>query len=170
MENARASRTRGRVEQRDSRQYLTFALAGEEYGVDILRVQEVKGWTPVTRIPRLPAFVSGVLDLRGQIVPIIDMRARFDLERIDYGPTTVIIVVNVGTADSARSVGIVVDAVSDVIDVENEAVKPPPAFGTTLDSAFIRGLANVGSKMVMLLDADRLLSEQELAGLAGATA
>src|SRR5262245_54636416 len=112
MEAARATRARGRTEQRDSRQYLTFTLAGEEYGVDILRVQEVKGWTPVTRMPRLPAFVSGVLDLRGSIVPIIDMRARFELERIEYGRTTVIIVINVGSAGSARAVGIVVEAVS----------------------------------------------------------
>jgi len=168
MEAARATRSRGRIEQRDSRQYLTFSLAGEEYGVDILRVQEVKGWTPVTRMPRLPRFVSGVLDLRGQIVPIVDMRARFELERIEYGRTTVIIVINVGAEGASRAVGIVVDAVSDVVDVENSSIKPPPTLGTALDANFILGLANVGSKMVMLLDADRLLSLEELSGLAAA--
>jgi purine-binding chemotaxis protein CheW len=166
MDVAGATRIRGRVEKRDARQYLTFSLAGEEYGVEILRVQEVKGWTPVTRMPRLPDYVSGVLDLRGAVVPIIDLRVRFALERVEYGPTTVIVVVNVGTGAGGRAVGIVVDAVSDVVDVENGEVKPPPTFGTALDCAYILGLANVGAKMVMLLDADRLLSEQELAGLA----
>lgn len=162
MDERSTGRARGRVEKRDAKQYLTFSLAGEEYGVDILRVQEVKGWTPVTRMPRLPRFVSGVLDLRGHIVPIIDMRVRFDLEQVDYGSTTVIIVINVGRGEEARSIGIVVDAVSDVVDVDNDSIKPPPAFGTALDASFILGLASVGSKMVMLLDADRLLSQEEL--------
>ncbi len=165
MDVARSARNRGRAERRDSRQYLTFALAGEEYGVDILRVQEVKGWTPVTRLPRLPPFVSGVLNLRGSIVPIIDMRARFGLERTEPGPTTVVIVINVGELAEQQAAGIVVDAVSDVVDVENAEVKPPPRFGTTLDASYIRGLAEVGEKMVMLLDADRLLSQEELQGL-----
>lgn len=159
-----AGRNRSQAD-RDLRQYLTFSLAGEEYGVDILRVQEVKGWTPVTRMPRMPDFVPGVLNLRGVIVPIIDMRARFGLERCDFGPTTVVVVINVGAPGASRAVGIVVDAVSDVVDVDSAEIKPPPGFGTVLDASFIRGLAEVGSKIVMLLDADRLLSEEEMLGL-----
>ena len=150
------------LEEANIEQYLTFGLGGEEYGVDILRVQEVKGWTAVTKIPRAPEWVVGVLNLRGEIVPIIDMRLRFALDSVEYGRLTVIIVINVGKGDDARPIGMVVDQVSDVVDVDNNAIKPAPKFGTALDSSFLIGLAEVGEKMVMLLEADRLLSESEL--------
>lgn len=165
MQSARAADSRGRVERPDTRQYLSFILAGEEYGVDILRVQEVKGWTPVTRMPQLPEFVPGVLNLRGSIVPVVDLRARFGLEQIEYSPTTVIVVITVGQGEVRQAVGIVVDGVSDVVDVEDASVRPAPRFGTALDAAYIRGIAELGDKMVMLLDADRLLGADELEGL-----
>jgi purine-binding chemotaxis protein CheW len=163
METSRA--VASAAEELDIRQYLTFGLGGEEYGVDILRVQEVKGWTEVTKIPRAPKWMSGVLNLRGVIVPIIDMRARFELGSAEFNRLTVIIVINVGTGAQARPIGIVVDQVSDVVDVDTAGIKPPPSFGTALDSSFLVGLADVSDKMVMLLDADKLLSDAEINSL-----
>src|SRR5271169_73812 len=107
-------------------QYLTFLLAGEEYGVDILRVQEIKGWDKVTRIPHTPDYVLGVINLRGAVVPIVDLRRRFGLETIEFGPTTVIIVMRVAGARHERTVGVVVDAVSEVYNVDPADMKPPP--------------------------------------------
>lgn len=143
-------------------QYLTFTLAGESYGVDILRVQEIKGWTPVTRVPNTPAYVQGVLNLRGAIVPIVDLRMRFGLEWVEYSKTTVVIVLSIRSRDRERVVGIVVDAVSDVLSVEPAAIKETPDFGAAVDNEFITGLATIDEQMVMLLDVDRMLTEQEI--------
>jgi len=147
------------------RQFLTFTLAEEEYGVDILRVQEVKGWAPVTKIPRSPEYVQGVLNLRGTIVPVVDLRMRFHLEQIDYTRTTVIVVINIETNAGRRVIGIVADGVSDVINVPVENVKDAPDFGTKVHTDFISGLATVNENMVMLLDIDKLLSAAEIQGL-----
>jgi len=147
------------------RQFLTFTLAKEEYGVDILRVQEVKGWAPVTKIPRSPDYVQGVLNLRGTIVPVVDLRMRFHLEQIDYTRTTVIVVINIETDAGRRVIGIVADGVSDVINVPVENVKDAPDFGTKVHTDFISGLATVNENMVMLLDIDKLLSAAEIKGL-----
>jgi len=146
-------------------QFLTFSLADEEYGVDILRVQEVKGWTPVTRIPQAPEYVRGVLNLRGTIVPIIDLRMRFNIDTVEYTRTTVIIVVSVESEEGDRVIGIVVDGVSDVVDVVHEKIKSAPDFGTKVHTEFISGLATFDDKMVMLLDIDKLLTSAEIAGL-----
>ena len=146
-------------------QYLTFTLAGEEYGVDILRVQEIKGWTPVTHIPNAPDFLKGVLNLRGAIVPIVDLRVRFSLESIEYTPTTVVIVLSVVAEGQERTFGIVVDAVSDVLNIPADEVRPKPDFGTVVDANFISGLATVNEQMVMLLDIDRLLRHDEMNAL-----
>lgn len=143
-------------------QFLTFIVAGEEYGVDILKVQEIKGWTPVTRIPNTPPHVQGVLNLRGTIVPIIDMRMRFNMDKAEYTALTVIIVLSVHTQWGDRVIGVVVDAVSDVLDVKAEEIKPAPDFGTAVNIEFISGLAAVNEHMVMLLDIDRLLTQDEL--------
>lgn len=147
-------------------QFLTFLLDNEAYGVEILRVQEIKGWTPVTRIPNTPEYMQGVLNLRGTIVPIIDMRMRFDLERIEYTPITVIIVLSVKSESGERVIGLVVDSVSDVIDVNAKDIKATPDFGTTLNTEFINGLATSSENMVMLLDVDKLLSVNEMTALA----
>src|SRR6476661_7582664 len=109
-----------------SHQVLTFTLGAETYGVDILRVQEIRGWSPVTRIPQAPAHVLGVLNLRGSIVPIVDMRMRFSLDRAEYTPLTVIIVLSVESHAGRRDIGVVVDGVSDVIDVAAADIKPAP--------------------------------------------
>ena len=150
-------------------QYLSFSLANEEYGVDILRVQEIKGWTPVTQIPNAPAFLKGVLNLRGTIVPIVDLRMRFHLEAVEYTPTTVVIVLSLINDGRERTFGIVVDAVSDVLNIAAADIRPKPDFGTAVDADFISGLATVGEHMVMLLDIDRLLQVDEITAIAGAT-
>jgi purine-binding chemotaxis protein CheW len=138
-------------------QYLTFMLAGEEYGVDILRVQEIKGWDKVTRIPHTADHILGVINLRGAVVPILDLRRRFDLQSIDFGPTTVVIVVRVGGKSTERTVGMVVDAVSEVYNVDMSATRPPPDVCANVDTVFVKALATVGEKMLILLDIDRLI-------------
>ncbi|MGW8248443.1 MAG: chemotaxis protein CheW [Acidiferrobacterales bacterium] len=146
-------------------QYLTFFLAGEEYGVSILDVQEVRVWDGVTSIPNAPVYVKGVLDLRGVIVPIIDLRIRFNMESVDYDETTVIVVLKIEAGGKEHIIGIVVDAVSDVLDVSSEQQKAAPEFETSGNTEFISGLATVNSKMVILLDTNKLLSRKEIAAI-----
>lgn len=147
----------------DTDQYLTFLLSGEEYGVDILRVQEIKGWTHATPIPNTPPFVKGVINMRGTIVPIVDLRERFNMDAATYGPTTVVIVLKVlDEEQSERTMGIVVDAVSDVYDVGASDIRPTPEFGGEIDVQFLKGLATIEEKMVILLDIDRLLNQSVL--------
>lgn len=150
-------------------QYLTFILAGEEYGVDILRVQEIKGWDTVTQIPNTPEYIRGVINLRGTIVPIIDMRSRFGLEDLGYGPTTVVIVLKVNSEDKSRIMGIVVDGVSDVYNMPDEEIKPSPDFGSAVDTDFVKGLATVNEKMVIVLDIDHMCNSNELSDIEAAT-
>lgn len=147
------------------RQFLTFMLAGEEYGVDILRVQEIKGWEAVTPIPNTPDYIRGVMNLRGTIVPIIDMRRRFNLEAVEYGPITVVIVLKVNKSDSDgfRIMGIVVDTVSDVCNVHEDSIKPAPDFGSVVDVDFVQGLVTMDNSMKIILNIDRLLNSRELA-------
>lgn len=146
----------------DSQQYLTFIMANEEYGVEILSVQEIRGWESTTVIPNAPSHVKGVINLRGTIVPIIDLRQRFGIEVLDYGATTVVIVVKVAMANEHKVIGIVVDAVSDVFSVNNDDVRDAPNFGEDTDLSFIKGLTNAGEKMVILLDINRLLGSEIL--------
>lgn len=143
-------------------QYLTFMLAGEEYGVEILKVQEIKGWDKVTPIPNTPEHVLGVLNLRGAVVPIIDLRKRFSLDSIDYGPTTVVIVVKMLQDGQDRTVGLVVDAVADVYRLESSEIQPPPNMGGTIHTDFVRGLATVSEKMVILLEVDALIDFKDM--------
>ena len=153
-------------EDEENKEFLTFLLAGEEYGVDILRVQEIKGWDSVTTIPNTPEYIRGVINLRGTIVPIIDMRLRFNLEKKEYDATTVVIVLNVLNEDKPnRTMGVVVDAVSDVYNVPLKDIKPAPDFGTAVDTEFVTGLATVGEVMVIVLDIDHMLNAAELAVL-----
>jgi purine-binding chemotaxis protein CheW len=132
-------------------------LAGEEYGVDILRVQEIKGWDRATRIPQMPDYVLGVINLRGAVVPILDLRRRFDLDTVPFGPTTVVIVLRASGPRGERTVGIVVDAVSEVYDVDDGDMKRPPDVCGNVDTVFVRSLATVEDKMLILLDVDRLI-------------
>jgi purine-binding chemotaxis protein CheW len=157
MSTAKATAGADRSAADSSEQYLTFMLAGEEYGVDILRVQEIKGWDKVTRIPHTPDYVLGVINLRGAVVPILDLRRRFGLETIDFGPTTVVIVVRVMSGRSERTVGVVVDAVSEVYNVDAADTKPPPDVCGSVDTMFVKALATIEDKMLILLDIDRLI-------------
>ncbi|MDO1530412.1 chemotaxis protein CheW [Fulvimonas sp. R45] len=138
-------------------QYLTVHLAREEYAIDILAVREIRGWTAVTRIPQAPHYVLGVLNLRGAIVPVLDLRLRFGLPREDYDATTVTVIVTV----AGRLFGVVVDGVSDVLDVAADAVKPVPDMGTAVDTEYLKGLTAVAERMVLLLDVDKLLQPQD---------
>lgn len=147
---------------RDGNQYLTFMLAGEEYGVDILRVQEIKGWNSVTPIPNTPKYIKGVINLRGTIVPIIDLRERFNLDSIPYGLTTVVIVLRIEGEKGSRIMGIVVDAVSDVYNITATDLKAAPDFGQAISTDFVHGLATVAEKMVIVLDIDHLLNSSVL--------
>jgi purine-binding chemotaxis protein CheW len=153
-------------------QYLTFRLAAEEYGVEILYVQEIKGWDKVTRIPKTEKYILGVINLRGTVVPIIDLRSRFGLDATQFGPTTVIIVVHVAGKNGERTVGLVVDAVSEVYSVEAEAVRPPPDVCGNIDTIFVKGLATKADQMLILLDIDRLICTciDDAAGLNAAVA
>ena len=143
-------------------QYLTFIMADEEYGVDILRVQEIKGWDSVTPLPNTPPYVKGVINLRGTIVPIIDLRQRFNLETVPYGPTTVVIMLKILSDKGQRIMGIVVDAVSEVYNVATDDLKPSPDLGGSVDMEVVKGLATVEEKMIILLDIDQLLNDKEI--------
>lgn len=139
-------------------QYLTFVCAGEEYGVEILCVQEIKGWEGVTRVPYTPPYLLGVMNLRGVIVPVIDLRVRFGLAPRAAGNSNVVIVVRVRGARGEKTAGIVVDAVSEVYSVAPDNIKATPELGSVADAACVRGLTSVDNKMVMLLDIDRLVT------------
>lgn len=157
MEHLEKARLQG-----DAEQFLTFEIEGEEYAVDILRVQEIKGWDEATRVPRMPPYVKGVINLRGTIVPIVDLRERFSLKPAQYGPKTVVIVLRVVHQEQERVMGVVVDSVSDVHTLEDHALRPPPS-GRGSD-AFVRGFATINGHMLIVLDIDLLLATEELVG------
>lgn len=141
--------------QTDQRQYLTFELAGEHYGIDILRVQEIKGYMTATRIPNTPQYLKGVLNLRGTIVPIIDLQLKFAMGVTQPTPFTVVIVVNV----CERVMGLLADAVSDVLEFADHDVQPPPELGCKVDISFVAGIGRYNDRLVTLLDMDRILTE-----------
>lgn len=138
----------------DGSQFLTFQLEDEEYGLEILRVQEIKGYSKITPLPNTPPEVKGVMNLRGAVVPIIDLRTRFGLRQAEYTRFTVIIVVTV----RSKVVGLVVDAVSDVLNVGVQEVVPAPDLGAGVDTSFMTGMARTGERLITLLNVDRLVS------------
>mgnify|MGYP006423019873 CR=1 FL=1 len=140
-------------------QYLTFNLGDEEYGVDILRVQEIRAWDTVTPLPNTPPYVKGVINMRGTIVPVIDLRERFGMEMLQYTQFTVVVLVRVLSGDRERIMGLIVDALSEVYGITEDQLRPPPDFGTVIRTDFIQGLATMEDKMVIILDVDRLLGE-----------
>ena len=140
------------------RELLTFTLGSEEYGIDILKVQEIRGYDAVTTIANSPAFIKGVINLRGIIVPIVDMRIKFNLGKVDYDQFTVVIILNVAN----RVVGIVVDGVSDVITLTPEQLKPAPEFGASLDTQYITGLGTVDERMIIVMDIEKLMSSRDM--------
>jgi purine-binding chemotaxis protein CheW len=148
----------------DGRQYLTFTLGEEHYGVDILRVQEIKGYTAVTRLPNTLDYIRGVLNLRGTVIPIVDLRMKFGLPAVENSASTVIIVVEIQN----RTIGIIVDAVSDVLNVAGKDIRATPEFGAKIDTSFIRHIVKSGDKLIMVLDIDRVLSMGDLVQVAAA--
>lgn len=151
----------------DEQQYLTFIMAGEEYGVDILAVQEIRGWEATTVVPNAPEYIKGVINLRGTIVPIMDLRSRFGLERVEYSPVTVVIILKVETDRGERVMGIVVDAVSDVHSISDSDTRNSPELIDDLNTEFIRSLVSVNDNMIILLDVKRLLTiDNQLMNLA----
>jgi purine-binding chemotaxis protein CheW len=145
-------------------QYLTFSLGSEEFGLEILKVQEIKGYSAITPIPNSSPHVKGVMNLRGTVVPVVDLREKFSLSTVEYTKFTVIIIVTV--AD--KTIGLIVDAVSDVLEIPASEIRPAPNLGTRADTRFISGMAEVDEKLTVLLDLDRLLSDDEVASLEGA--
>jgi purine-binding chemotaxis protein CheW len=139
-------------------EYLTFRLGGEEYGIDILRVQEIRSYEQPTRIANAPAFLKGVVNLRGVIVPIIDLRVKLGCASAEFNAFTVVIVLNI----KGRVVGAVVDSVSDVLELSTEQVKPAPAMNAQVDMSFITGIANVGERMLILMDITALMSAADM--------
>jgi purine-binding chemotaxis protein CheW len=148
--------------------YLTFTLAGEEYGIGILKIKEIIGMMPITSVPRSPKFVKGVINLRGKVIPVMDLRLRFAMDAIDYNDRTCIIVVEIGGRDTDIVIGIVVDSVSEVLNIKNEDIEDTPTFGTTLNTSFILGMAKMEGKVKILLDIDAVLSAEDLDALAEA--
>jgi purine-binding chemotaxis protein CheW len=146
-------------------QYLSFILGGEVYGVEILKVQEIRGWEPVRPLPNSAEYVKGVLDLRGVIVPIIDLRIRFGLDPGEYTPTTVIIVLSAGPVEDQNVIGAVVDSVSDVLDVAADEVRAPPRMGSNINYRYLIGMVSRKDEMVVLLNSDKLFNPEELNAL-----
>jgi purine-binding chemotaxis protein CheW len=141
-------------------QFLTFMLGDEEYAVDILNVQEIRSWESATSIPNTPEFVLGVMNLRGIVIPIVDLRKRFAMSRAEFGPTTIIVIVTLlGKSNSSRTVGMVVDAVSDVCNISDENIGEMPDFGSVVATEFIKGVASVNEKMVIILNIDSLINK-----------
>ncbi|MDO8465593.1 MAG: chemotaxis protein CheW [Gallionella sp.] len=148
----------GQAANSGGRELLTFTLGNEEYGIDILKVQEIRGYDAVTTIANSPEFIKGVINLRGIIVPIIDMRIKFHLGNVTYNQLTVVIILNVAN----RVVGIVVDGVSDVITLSAEQLKPAPEFSSSLDTQYITGLGTVDDRMIIVMDIERLMTSRDM--------
>lgn len=140
------------------REYLAFTLGREEYGIDILRVQEIRGYESVTRIANAPDFIKGVMNLRGTIVPVVDMRIKFRLGEATYDQFTVVIILNIG----GRVLGMVVDSVSDVTTLGGEQIRPAPEIGTAFDTSYLIGLGTLGERMLILVDIEKLMSDPEM--------
>ena len=140
-------------------EFLTFTLGSEEYGMDILKVQEIRGYDAVTTLANTPAFIKGVINLRGSIIPIVDLRIRFNLGTIEYNQLTVVVILNLGM----RMVGVVVDSVSDVLSLMSEQIRQTPNLTAGLDSRYITGLGTVGERMLILVDIEKLMNGSEMA-------
>ncbi len=143
--------------------YLTFTLAGEEYGIGILKVKEIIGMMPITSVPRTPEFVKGVINLRGKVIPVVDLRLKFGMEEMNYTDRTCIIVVEVHPRTGTVMIGIVVDAVSEVLNIKEDLIEETPTFGARMDTECILGMAKMEGGVKILLDIDRVLSGEEIA-------
>jgi len=142
--------------------YLTFSMANEEYGIGILKIKEIIGMMPITSVPQTPAFVKGVINLRGKVIPVVDLRLRFGMEEMEYTERTCIIVVEIASRAGTVLMGIVVDAVSEVLNIKGEDIEDTPTFGAKLDTDYILGMAKMEGGVKILLDIDQVMSEREI--------
>jgi purine-binding chemotaxis protein CheW len=147
--------------------YLTFALANEEYGLEILKVREIIGYMEITAVPQTPAYVKGVINLRGQVIPVVDLRAKFGMETTDTTEETCIIVVETGQEGRSFSTGIVVDHVEEVLDIAGEDIEEAPQFGSAVNTDFILGMGKIGESVKILLDIDRVLAGDDFGSFGG---
>jgi purine-binding chemotaxis protein CheW len=145
--------------------YLTFSLAGEEYGIVILKVKEIIGMMPITPVPKTPFYIKGVINLRGKVIPVADLRLKFDMEEMAYTERTCIIVVEIREGGGNILMGIVVDSVSEVLNIKNGEIEDTPAFGTQMDTDYILGMAKTGGGVKILLDIDKVFGGEDMAGL-----
>ncbi len=150
--------------------YLTFSLAGEEYGIGILKIREIIGMLPITSVPETPAFVKGVINLRGKVIPVVDLRRRFGMPTMDYTERTCIIVVEIAGPAGTVSMGVVVDSVSEVLNIKGADIEDTPSFGTQLNTEYILGMAKVGKGLRILLDIEKALTTTEMESLSRAAA
>lgn len=151
---------REQAEQEAQREFLTFRLGAESFGIDILKVQEIRGWDEPTAIPNAPAFIKGVINLRGVIVPVLDLRMKFNLPQADYNRFTVVIILNV----ASRVIGVVVDAVSDVLSLDKDEIRKAPEFASAaFDTRYITGLATIDGRMLVMVDIEKLMTAADMA-------
>ena len=163
---AQAKDTATKTMEKAAGKYLTFDLAEEEYGLEILRVREIIGMMEITPVPRTPEFVLGVINLRGKVIPVADLRTKFGLPYKEPDDRTCVIVVEVQNGKETVQMGIVVDRVNEVVDVKSQDIEPTPSFGVSLETSFILGMAKVGDKVKILLEIDRVLSGDEMSAMA----
>lgn len=149
--------------------YLTFSLESEEYGIGILKVKEIIGMLPITSVPRTPEFVKGVINLRGKVIPVIDLRSKFDMKSTSYNDRTCIIVVEIDASQVTVLIGIVVDTVSEVLNIKEDEIEETPAFGTKLDTRYILGMAKQEGGVKILLNIDKVLSSDEMSAIQNAS-
>jgi purine-binding chemotaxis protein CheW len=145
--------------------YLTFVLAGEEYGIGILKVKEIIGIMAITTVPQTPAYMKGVINLRGKVIPVVDLRLKFGMEAMDYTERTCIIVVEIANSGQKVMIGILVDSVSEVLNIKGGDIEDTPNFGSRLSTDYILGMAKTGGKVKILLDIDKVLSAEEMGAL-----
>ena len=157
------ARGMNRVRALKGGKFLTFLMANEKYGLEILKVREIMGMMDVTSIPTTPAFIRGVINLRGKVIPVVDLRLKFGIKAKEDTQRTCIIVVHLAQTAQEMTVGIIVDEVSDVLDIKQDEIEPPPSFGENIRTDFILGMGKVDQKVMTLLDIDRVLTEQEVA-------
>ena len=155
-----------RTAEEAGREYLAFSLGGEEYAVNILQVQEIRAYERVTRIANMPAFIKGVMNLRGAVVPVVDLRVRFNVGKAEYDASTIVIVINIG----ARTIGMVVDGVSDVVSLKASQLRPAPQIAGVLTAEFLEGVAILDQRMLIIVDINGLMSSKEMGLLESATA
>jgi len=145
--------------------YLTFTMADEEYGISILKIKEIIGMLPVTTVPQTPGYVKGVINLRGKVIPVIDLRLRFEIEAMQYTERTCIIVIEIGAQDNSILTGIVVDSVSEVLNIRDQEIEDAPTFGVNMNTEYILGVAKIEGTVKILLEIDKVLKGEELQAL-----